>query len=52
MKLILITLVALLALALVMVSCAGGSGPGLFSSGKQAVTLDNYLQIRNDMSYS
>jgi len=52
MKLILITLVALLALALVMVSCAGGSGPGLFSSGKQVVTLDNYLQIRNDMSYS
>ena len=50
MKLILITLVALV--VGLMVACEGGSGSGLFGSGEQVVTLDNYMQIQNDMSYS
>ena len=50
MKLILITLVAVV--VGMMVACEGGSSSGLFGSGEQIVTLDNYMQIRNDMSYS
>jgi len=37
---------------LVIVAIFGGPRTGLPSIGEQVVTLDNYLEIRNDMSYS